>query len=261
MSDSQPFDLSGLVALATAGAQGIGRAVALGLARAGADVAVADINPADEQAAADIRALGQQSLALQADLTRRAEAERVVAATVERFGRLDVLYNGVGGMRRAEDLAYYEVASLDLTEDDVDRAFALTLKSALFCSIAAARRMVQQGGGCIVNTTSGYARDPGPDRLPYSVAKAGVSAMTRTLAAEWGRHGIRVNEISPYARTATTAERMDDPVAGARMRSRVALGRFAEPAEMAGTVVYLASRAASYVSGQSIEVNGGRTRG
>jgi 2-deoxy-D-gluconate 3-dehydrogenase len=256
----EPFDLSGTVVLATAGAQGIGRAVALGLARAGADVAVADVQPAVAETAAAIRALGRRSLAIQADLTQRAECERVVAATVEAFGRLDVLYNGVGGMRRPEDFSYYTVATLDLTEEELDRTFAVTLKSALFCAIAAVRQMVRQGGGRIINTTSGYATSPGPRRLPYSIAKAGVSAMTRTLAAEWGPQGILVNEISPYARSGATRERMDDPEQGARMRAQVALGRFAEPDEMAGAVVFLASAAASYVNGVTLTINGGRTR-
>jgi 2-deoxy-D-gluconate 3-dehydrogenase len=258
VADTSAFDLSGKVCLATAGAQGIGRGVALGLARAGADVAVADIHPAVERTAAEVRALGRQSLAIQANLTQRAECERAVDAVVEAFGRIDVLYNGVGGMRRAEDCSYYEVAALDLTEEDIDRTFAVTLKSTLFCAIAAARHMIAQGGGRIINTTSGYATSPGRGRLPYSIAKAGVSILTPGLASEWGPHGVLVNAISPYARTGATAERMDDPVAGERMRSRIAVGRFAEPEEMAGAVVFLASAAGSYVNGEVLTINGGR---
>lgn len=254
------FELTGKVAVATAAHQGIGKAIALGLARAGADVVVADINPSIEEVAQEIRDLGRQSLSIQADLMQRSEAERVVESTVAKFGRIDVLYNGVGGMRRPEDFSYYEVDTVDLTEEEVDRTFALTVKSGLFCSIAAARHMKQQGGGRIINTTSGFARNPGPGRVPYAIAKAGVSSMTQSLAAEWGRYGILVNEISPFARTHATAEKMDDPVLGERMRAGIAMQRFGEPDEMAGAVVFLASDAASYVNGITLIINGGRLR-
>ncbi|MBO0773974.1 MAG: SDR family oxidoreductase, partial [Actinobacteria bacterium] len=150
------------------------------------------------------------------------------------------------------------VPAVEVTEAELDEAFAINVKSTLFCSAAAAPEMINRGSGSIINVTSRYAVIPSVGRLPYGVAKAGVSSLTRTLAREWGTGGIRVNEISPYARTAATDWRLHDPVERERLLAGIALGRVAEPYEVAGTAVFLASPLSSYVTGQTISVNGGR---
>ncbi len=238
--------------LVTGAQQGIGRAVAIAFAEAGADVAV---NYLDDKAAADgvaqaVRQRGRKATVLQADVGVVAEAGSLVARTVEALGGIDVLVNNAGVFPR--------VALLDMKESDWDHVHGINLKGSFFCAQAAARAMIARGrGGSIINMASQAIAGRGARSVHYSASKGGVVAMTRAMALELASHGIRVNAIAPG--TTDTAQ----PRYGASEEQLQAfaktlpLGRMAQPEEIAGVAVFLASDAASYMIGQTVHVNGG----
>jgi NAD(P)-dependent dehydrogenase (short-subunit alcohol dehydrogenase family) len=254
VSDLPSFSLAGRVALVTGAARGLGRAVSVALANAGADVALGlrDL-AAPGDAANAIAALGRRSLPLQMDVTHLEQVSRAVEETVSRFGRLDILVNnaGIAPGNPAETVC----------EEDFDRTLAVNLKGAFFASQAAGRVMIRQGYGRIVNMSSqaGFAALPGES--VYCMTKAGLSHLTRCLAVEWGRHGVTVNAVAPtFVRTPGTEEALADPDFRADVIERIAgLHRIGEPMEVAGVVVFLASPAASLVTGETILVDGGWT--
>lgn len=254
------FDLRGKVALVTgAGANGgLGHAMAVGLAEAGADVAVSDI---DAQGAAttgrEIEALGRRTAVIICDNARRGEIVAMFAAVDSVFGRIDILINNVGaGARyRPEELPY----------EEWQRVLDISLSSSFLCAVEAGRRMIAQGGGgSIVNISSiASSHALGRGNLPHSVAKSGVNALTRELAVEWGPHGIRVNAILPATiRTAawdTISRTMDwDYDAWERqLLSGLPLGRLGVPDDLVGPAVFLASDASAFVTGHLLAVDGG----
>ena len=254
------FDLRGKVALVTgAGANGgLGHAMAVGLAEAGADVAVSDI---DAQGAAttarEIEALGRRTAVIICDNARREQIVAMFAAVDSAFGRIDILINNVGaGARyRPEELPY----------EEWQRVLDISLSSSFLCAVEAGRRMIAQGGGgSIVNISSiASSHALGRGNLPHSVAKSGVNALTRELAVEWGPHGIRVNAILPASiRTAawdTISRTMDwDYDAWERqLLSGLPLGRLGVPDDLVGPAVFLASDASAFVTGHLLAVDGG----
>lgn len=252
-----PLDVyghTGRTVIICGAARGIGRAIADGFVGAGARVAGIDIR--------DEFADGDTARGFVADLRVVAEIRRSVDDALDWLGGIDVLVNCAGGMRRSDDAgdqAWYSRPSLELTEEDVDATFALTVKSALFAAQRVAPVMIAQRHGAIINIGSGFGSRPAVGRLPYGVAKAGTTNLTRTLAAEWGRLGIRVNELDPYALTDATRPRMQDPAVAEATLTKVALGRFAEPDEIVPAVLFLASDAAGYVTGAKLDVDGGST--
>jgi NAD(P)-dependent dehydrogenase (short-subunit alcohol dehydrogenase family) len=248
------FALDGQVALVTGAARGLGRAIALALAHAGADVALGLRDAATGDAlVAEVEALGRQALPLQMDVTRRDEVDAAVAATVERFGRIDVLVNNAGGGRMG--------AALDVTEEDFDHIVDVNLRSTFFVSQAAARHMIHQGGGRIVNMSSQAAFAALPRESVYCMAKAGISHLTKCLAVEWGPRGIAVNAVAPtFIATPGTEPALADPVFRAQVVQNIAaLHRIGEPVEVAGAVVFLASPAASLITGETLLIDGGWT--
>ena len=254
MDGSPRFDFSDQVALVTGAARGLGRTMALALAEAGADVALGlrDRSTGGE-VVAEIEALGRRALPLQMDVTRLDEVYDGVDRTVGELGRLDVLVNnaGLGPENPAEDVR----------EDDFDLTVAVNLKGTFFASQAAGRAMIRQGGGRIVNLSSqaGFVALPG--EAIYCMTKAGVAHLTKCLAIEWGRHGITVNAVAPtFIATPGTAEALEEPEFRADVIERIAaLHRVGEPTEVAGAVLFLASPAASLITGETLLIDGGWT--
>lgn len=242
--------LSGRRALVTGSTRGIGRAVAEAMAAAGARVAVTSRDAAAAQAVA--AELGGGAVGLGADLTREDGPSTLVGAAVEVLGGLDVLVNNAGMAMVA--------GAVELSPADWRRTIELDLSAVFFCAREAARFMLAQGSGAIVNVSSIQAFTPLARRVAYATAKAGVVGMTRALAAEWAPT-VRVNAVAPgYVETQMVEElvragRLD---AGA-VAARTPLGRMARPEEIAGAVVFLASDAASYVTGETLMVDGGWT--
>ncbi len=253
-SDEFPrFDLRGQVALVTGAARGIGRACALALAHAGADVALGlrDARTGADLASA-IEAMGRRVVRLQMDVARLDEIRQAVDAAVRHFGRLDVLVNnaGLGPSNLAEDVR----------EDDFDLTLAVNLKGTFFASQAAGRVMMGQKYGRIVNLSSQAGFVALPTESIYCMTKAAIAHLTKCLAVEWGRYNITVNAVAPtFIRTPGTEECLADDAFRADVLSQIALGRIGEPMDVAGAVVYLASPAASLVTGATLLIDGGWT--
>jgi NAD(P)-dependent dehydrogenase (short-subunit alcohol dehydrogenase family) len=248
------FDLAGDVALVTGAARGLGRAIALALAHAGADVALGlrDVRTGGELAQ-EIAALGRRVLPLQMDATRRNEIFLAVDDAVAHFGKLDVLVNNVGVA--PENLAE------NVSEEDFDHTLAVNLKGTFLASQAAGRVMIRQRRGRIINMSSqaGFAALPGES--VYCMTKAAITHLTRCLAVEWGKHNITVNAVAPtFIATPGTDPALSDPAFRADVIERIAaLHRIGEPMEVAGAVLFLASPAASLITGHTILIDGGWT--
>jgi NAD(P)-dependent dehydrogenase (short-subunit alcohol dehydrogenase family) len=249
------FDLHGRTALVTGAARGIGRATALALANAGADVALGLRNPeGSTNGLVDaIETLGRRALPVAMDVRRLDQIESAVTTIVAEFGRLDVLVNnaGLGPANPAEDV----------TEDDFDLTIDVNVKGVFFASQSAGRQMIRQGFGRIVSLSSQAGFVALPTESVYCLSKAAVSHMTKCLAVEWGRHGVTVNAVAPtFIRTDGTAADLADPAFEADTLERIAgLHRIGEPMDVAGAVVFLASPAASLITGTTLLVDGGWT--
>ena len=245
------FSLDGKVALVTGGGRGIGRAVALGLARAGADVVVASRKLPDlEKVAEEIRGMGRKSLAVAAHIGRVEEISNLVSGMKEEFGKIDILVNNAGTNPTMDP-------ALDIDERAWDSIMNLNLKGLFFLSQAVARVMKEQGGGKIINIAS--VAGITPDILPvYSMSKAGVIMASKVMAQQWAQYNIRVNTVAPgLTRTQFSQALWSNPDILQGAMSRTPMGRIAEPEEMVGAIIFLASDASSYVTGQVIVVDGG----
>jgi len=254
MSEFPSFDLKGQVALVTGAARGLGRAISLALAHAGADVALGlrDLSTGSELAR-EIEGLGRRALALQMDVTRLDQISRAVDDTVAHFGRLDILVNNAGG-------GFTSLAE-DVPEKEFDESVALNLKGTFFASQAAGRVMIRQKRGRIINMSSQSGFVALPTESVYCMAKAGIAHLTKCLAVEWGKHNITVNAVAPtFIFTPGTEAALTDPAFRADTIERIAgLHRIGEPMDVAGAVVFLASPAASLITGHTILIDGGWT--
>jgi NAD(P)-dependent dehydrogenase (short-subunit alcohol dehydrogenase family) len=248
------FDLEGRVALVTGAARGLGRAIAVALAHAGADVALGLRSP---EGAADVvtavEARGRRCLPLAMDVLDLKQVRSAVQATASQLGRLDILVNNAG-------VAPSNMA-VDVTVDDFDRTVAVNLRGTFFASQAAARIMISQRYGRIVNVSSQAGFVALPTESVYCMTKAGIAHLTKCLAVEWGTYGITVNGVAPtFIRTPGTDAALSDPAFERDVTERIAaLHRIGEPVEVAGAVVFLASAAASLITGETILIDGGWT--
>lgn len=246
---THPFDLSGKIALITGANTGIGQGIALALAAAGADIAAAGRTPAEETAE-KVRALGRRAELIGADLSTIEPVGRVVAQTVERLDGLHILVNNAGIIRRAD--------SLDFSEEDWDAVIDTNLKSVFFLCQAAARHMVANGGGKIINIASMLTFQGGIRVPSYTASKSGIGGLTKLLANEWAGKGINVNAIAPgYIGTNNTAALQADGTRNAEILGRIPAGRWGDPQDLGGAAVFLASSAADYVQGHILAVDGG----
>jgi len=244
------FRLDGRVALVTGAAQGLGQAMAIALAEAGANVVGADVGALDETRVG-VEAAGRKFMAIAENLRGTAAARRVVERAASALGRLDILVNNAGIIRRAD--------SIEFTEADWDDVIDINLKSVFFLAQAAARQFLAQGGGGKIVNVASLLSFQGGIRVPsYTAAKSGVLGLTRLLANEWAPKGINVNAIAPgYMATANTAPLRADAARSAEILGRIPAGRWGEPPDLAGAVVFLCSSAADYVHGSVIAVDGG----
>lgn len=250
-------ELTGRVAIVTGGSQGIGRGIAIALARAGADVVIAARTDESVQAVcSELAALGRQALGIPTDVTQEHEVQRLIEQTEQTFGRLDILVNNVGA---SYGRTFRRGPLLQLSGRDFEEAMAVNLKSTFLCSIAAAPIMLRQGKGAIVNISSIANRESEATWVGmglYAAAKAAVVALSWNMAAEWAPH-IRVNCVTPgfvssqRASASRSAERLK-----ARLSS-ISMGRPGDPDEIGSVVAFLASDAASYMTGSVVDVHGG----
>ncbi|SHJ66676.1 2-deoxy-D-gluconate 3-dehydrogenase [Palleronia salina] len=249
---TNPFDLTGRKALVTGGATGIGEGIALGLAAAGADVALTYRSHEPDETLDRIRAHGVKAAAVRADFAGmdQAQADEVVSFAADALGGLDILVNNAGIIHRE--------ASTDMPFEDWRRVLSVNLDSVWLLCQAAGRHMVAQGSGKIVNVASVLSSQGGLFVPGYASSKHAVVGLTRALCNEWAGKGVNVNAIAPgYTATDNTQALRDDPDRSKALLDRIPAGRFAEPSEIAGAAVFLASDAAAYCHGSVVTVDGG----
>ena len=241
--------LAGKVALVTGGAQGIGKAVALLLARNGADIAVSDINlEKAEETVKEVQALGRKALAIKADVATSGDVEKMVDAILSQFGKVDILINNAGIAR--------DKLILRMTEEDWDAVLNINLKGTFNCTKAVVRHMSKQKSGKIVNIASVVGEMGNAGQGNYAASKAGVIGFTKTIAREFAQRGINVNAIAPgYIETPMT-DALPDKVKE-ELKRMIPLDRLGKPEDVAEAVLFLVSESANYITGQVLNVNGG----
>jgi len=246
------MDHSGKIAIVTGAAQGIGKACAERLFAEGATVVISDLQGvAAEAVARELDDSGRRAVAMRCDVGHRAEVLRLVANTVERFGRLDIMVNNAATSCASP--------ALELSEEDLDRVLNVNLKGTFWGTQEAGKVMVSQGRGAIVNMASAQAELAIPDRVPYGISKAGINQLTRIFAIALAASGVRANAVGPGTiLTPLTAGLAENTEAYRRILSRTPMGRLGRAEEVASIVSFLASDDASYLTGQTIYPDGGR---
>jgi glucose 1-dehydrogenase len=239
------------VAVVTGAAQGNGRAIAEAFAREGARTVIADISEVGaRRAAQEIGRSGQASIGVYVDVTKSADVYNLLALTVKEFGGVDILVNNAGVIGRYD--------FLEISEAEWDRVMDINLKGTFLCGQAFARQMREQGGGVIINIASVNAESVNPTTVHYCVSKGGVRTLTKAMALALTRHGIRVNAIGPGpVYTNLSKDRLDDPEALAATLAHIPMGRVAQPGDLAGAAVFLASDESEYITGITLYVDGG----
>ena len=246
---SNSFSLEGKVALVTGANTGLGQGIAVSMAEAGADIAVAGFVPPTETEAL-VKKSGRRFLSIDANLISIEPCTRIVDETVKTFGRIDILVNNAGIIRRCD--------SVDFSEKDWDDVININLKSLFFMCQTAGRPMIKQGSGKIINICSMLSFQGGIRVPSYTAAKSGVAGLTRLLANEWASKNVNVNGIAPgYMATDNTKALRADEKRSAEILGRIPAGRWGTPADVGGTAVFLASSAADYLHGAIIPVDGG----
>jgi len=245
------LSLEGKVAVVTGGTSGIGRAMSLGLADAGADViATARRQQQVDETAAEIEARGQQTLRLASDVCDRASLEALLAGAVEKFGKVDILINCAGRIKRTP--------TLTLPEEEWTAIIDTNLTGTLRACQVFGKHMLERGYGRIINIASLNSFVALSEVAAYAASKAGVASLTRSLAVEWSKKGVTVNAIAPGVfRTDLNAQLLDSTPRGQELLMRTPMGRFGKTEELIGAAVYLASDASSFVTGQTLVVDGG----
>lgn len=241
------------VALVTGGARSIGRGIALGLAREGADVAIVYVShpEAAQETVKAIEGLGRRALAVKADVAKRGDVQAAVAEVEERLGPIEILVSNAGVQKR--------IFFLDLAEEDWDWIVDTNLKGCYLVGQAVAARMKARGRGKIINVSSEAAGFPAPRMSAYCVSKAGIAMLTKCMALELASHGIRVNALAPgLTRTDLNSKDLDDPEFYKLRVARIPLGRVMSPEDLVGAAVFLASPDSDSMTGQTLQVDGGR---
>lgn len=247
---TNPFDLTGRVAVVTGANTGIGRGIAIALAQAGADISLVGRTPAEETAER-VAATGREAAIISADLSTTSPIESIIERTFDALGSVDILVNNAGIITRAD--------AIDFTEKDWDSVIDTNLKSVFFLCQAAAREMLKNAtGGKIINICSMLSFQGGIRVASYTASKSGVAGLTKLLANEWAAKGINVNGIAPgYIATNNTAALQADEQRYRQILERIPAGRWGKPADLGGAAVFLASSASDYVDGHILAVDGG----
>jgi 2-deoxy-D-gluconate 3-dehydrogenase len=244
------FRLDDRVALVTGASTGLGQAIAIGLAEAGANVACHGNTKSADATCEAVSRLGRTSLAVTGDLSKKETPQKLVEATIERFGRLDILVNNAGTIRRAPAAEY--------TEEDWTTVIEVNLSAVFRLSQLAGRQMLSQGRGKIVNIASLLSFQGGITVPAYAASKGGVAQLTKALANEWAGKGINVNAIAPgYMRTDNTKALQENETRNRQILERIPAGRWGEPSDLAGAAVFLAAAASDYINGEVLVVDGG----
>ncbi len=247
---TKSFRLDGQTALVTGAATGIGAAIAIALGEAGADVACHGNNRAPDDTCARLRNIGRRALPLRGDLRRRDTAAALVDATATELGRIDIVVNNAGLIRRAP--------AVDYDAEDWDTVIEVNLSSVFRICQQAGRHMLAQGRGKIVNVASLLSFQGGITVPAYAASKGGVAQLTKALANEWASRGVNVNAIAPgYVRTENTYALQNDPTRNRQILERIPAGRWAEPEDVAGAALFLCAPASDYVHGHVLVVDGG----
>jgi 2-deoxy-D-gluconate 3-dehydrogenase len=245
------FRLDGQVAIVTGSERGLGRGMAVALAQAGADIVGVTYVADAPETAATVQAAGRRYVHVQADLSSIGPVPRIVEAALQAFGRIDILVNNAGIIARNDAIAF--------TEKEWDDVMNVNLKTAFFLCQAVARSFIEQGrGGKIVNIASMLSFQGGIRVPSYTASKSGIRGLTMLMANEWAKHGITVNAIAPgYMATDNTAQLRADEQRSAEILGRIPAARWGTPEDLAGPVVFLASKASDYVNGYTLAVDGG----
>jgi NAD(P)-dependent dehydrogenase (short-subunit alcohol dehydrogenase family) len=251
---ANPFDLTGKTAFVTGASRGIGRAIAIALAAAGADLAL--VARGEEGLAETARLVaehGRKAFTIPADVTSEQAVTAAVTAAIERLGHIDIVVNNAGGTN-------FMVPFADLRLSGWDKVMNLNVNSTVYVCHAVASHLLERGTGSVINVASVTGVAAAPLVSPYGAAKAAVVSLTKSLAVEWAARGVRVNALCPgWTATELNRNLWDDEVAGPATVATVPMHRWARPEEMAGPAVYLASDASSYMTGQALVVDGGQT--
>jgi len=241
--------LNGKIALVTGAAQGIGRDIALGLAKDGADVAICDVNlEAAQKTAGDIEAMGRKSLALKANVASSADVTAMIDQVVEKFGRIDVLVNNAGITR--------DGLILRMKDEDWDLVLSINLKGAFLCTKSALKYMTKQRSGTIINIASIVGAMGNAGQANYVASKAGLIGLTKTIAREYSNRNVTANAVAPGFIDTAMTQALTDQVR-ADLAKQIPLGRLGSSEDVANAVRFLASPSAAYITGQVIHVNGG----
>jgi 2-deoxy-D-gluconate 3-dehydrogenase len=244
------FRLDGKIALVTGAATGLGQAIAIALAEAGADVACHGNTHAPDETCAAVNDLGRKAFALTGDLSDRATPQRLIDTAIAHFGRLDILVNNAGTIRRSP--------AADYSEEDWATVIEVNLSSVFRLAQLAGRHMIENGGGKILNIASLLSFQGGVTVPAYAASKGGVAQLTKALANEWAAKNINVNAIAPgYMRTENTKALQADATRDRQITERIPAGRWGEPSDLGGAAVYLCSAASNYVNGHVLVVDGG----
>ncbi|MCX6138267.1 MAG: 2-dehydro-3-deoxy-D-gluconate 5-dehydrogenase KduD [Ignavibacteriales bacterium] len=243
------FDLSGKTAIVTGASTGLGMGMTLGLAEAGADIVLVD-HVESEESAAQVRALGRKAVTVKANLMEMSSISMVIDKAIESFGKVDILINNAGIIRRTP--------AIDFSEKDWDDVMTINAKTVFFLSQAAARDMMKRKYGKIINIASLLAFQGGVIVPSYAASKGAVAQVTKALANEWAQHGITINAIAPgYMATNNTKALREDTGREKAIRERIPAGRWGLPSDLQGAAVFLASTASDYVNGHVLVVDGG----
>lgn len=247
------FDLTDKIAIVTGASRGLGKAMATGLARAGANVVVADILDVNETVE-EIKKLGREAVGIKVDVSKKEDVERMVQQTIEKFGKVDILVNNAGIFRMAP--------AETMKEEDWDKVIAVNLKGQFLCAQEVGKRMIKQKSGKIINMASVAGKLAFAQSAAYNASKAGVILMTKTLAAEWGKYNIQVNAVCPGVfATPMTEDFLKDKNFLQMIKRRVPLARYGEPEELIGAAIFLSSKASDYMTGHELVIDGGWTAG
>ena len=245
------FKLDGKIALVTGASVGLGQGMAYALAEAGADVACHCLNDGEaDETVAQIESMGRRAVSIAGDMSDKTTPKRVVEAVVAEFGRIDILINNAGMIRRTP--------AVDFSEEDWSTVIEVNLSSVFRTSQAAGRHMIEQGSGKIVNIASLLSFQGGITVPAYTASKSGVAGITKALANEWAKHNVNVNAIAPgYMATDNTTALRADETRNRQILERIPTGRWGTPDDLAGTAVFLSSAASDYLQGHIVVVDGG----